>query len=135
MEGPRKITIYNRTGWLISDPATKKGVFAYRDVGTNADGHPYDKVWFTDVYSKDKDKITGDKHETWNFQRVHVAGKSAFSKLGIQPHQLPMLIKLATLLYSEISGKNVPAPALPNPLSKPSEEEELFNFVMGKSRF
>lgn len=130
MEAPRKITIYNRTGWLISDPATRKGLFGYRDTGLNKDGKPYDKVWFCDVYSSDPKKIEGDKHEVWNFQRIHTAAR-AFSKLGIQPHQLPMLIKLATLLYSEISGAEVPAPILPNPLKKPSEEDELFNFVMG----
>ena len=134
MESPRKITIYNRTGWLLSDPATRKGVFAYRDIGTNKDGKPYDKCWFSDVFSSDPKKIKDKEHEVWNFQRIHTS-QQAFSKLGIQPQQLPMLIKLATLLYSEISGAEVPAPVLPNPLKKPTETDELYNFVMGRPKF
>lgn len=134
MNSPVRIKIYNREGWLLSDPATRKGIFAYRDEGLNKDGHPYSKVWFCDVFSSDPKKIEDKTHEVWNFQRIHTSQR-AFSKLGIQPQQLPMLIRLATLLYGEISGAEVPAPVLPNPLKKPTEEDELYNFVMGRPKF
>ena len=134
MESPRKMTIYNRTGWLLSDPATRKGVFAYRDIGTNKDGKPYDKCWFSDVFSSNPKKIEGKEHEVWNFQRIHTSQR-AFSKLGIQPQQLPMLIKLATILYNEVAGTAVPPPTLPKPLDKPTETDELYNLVMGRPKF
>jgi hypothetical protein len=135
MNAPFRTTIYNRTGWLLmADDGSKKGIFAYRDIGLNKDGKPYDKVWFCDVYSSDPKKIDGDKHETYNFNRVS-AGTKFFNKIGLNPQQLPLLLKLATMMYSEISGEIVSAPVLPNPLAKPTEEDELYNLVMGWPKF
>jgi hypothetical protein len=132
--GPEKIHIYNRDGILFHDPETRKGVFGYRDQGFNKDGKPYDKIWIADVFYSEPKKITGKKHEPWNFQRIHTS-QCAFSKIGIHPQQLPMLIKLATLLYGEVAGVDVAAPVLPKPLDKPSEVDELYNMVMGRPKF
>lgn len=136
MNAPIKMTIYNRTGLLLmADDGTRKGIFAYRDTGfTKKDNRPFDKVWFCDVYASDPKKITDKEHEVYNFNRVS-AGTKFFNKIGLNPQQLPLLLKLATLLYSEISGTEVPAPVLPNPLNKPTEEDELYNLVMGRPKF
>lgn len=130
------MTIYNRTGLLLmSDDGSRKGIFAYRDTGfTKKDNRPFDKVWFCDVYASDPKKIKGDEHETYNFNRVS-AGTKFFNKIGLNPQQLPILLKLATMMYSEISGEQVAAPVLPNPLAKPTEEDELYNLVMGRPKF
>lgn len=135
MNAPIKMTIYNRTGLLLmADDGTRKGIFAYRDTGTTKAGKLFDKIWFCDVYSSDPKKIDGEGHEAYNFNRVS-AGTKFFNKIGINPAQLPLLIKLATILYSEISGAEVTAPVLPNPLNKPTEEDELYALVMGRPKF
>lgn len=136
MNSPIKVTIYNRTGYLLmADDGSKKGIFAYRDTGFTKKGNrPFDKVWFCDVFASDPKKIKGTEHEKYNFNRIG-AGTQSFNKIGINPQQLPILLKLATLMYSEISGQDIPAPALPNPLAKPSEADELYNLVMGNRKF
>lgn len=119
----------------MADDGSKKGIFAYRDTGfTKKDNRPFDKVWFCDVFASDPKKIKGDEHESYNFNRVS-AGTKFFNKIGLNPQQLPILLKLATMMYSEISGEIVSAPVLPNPLAKPTEEDELYNLVMGRPKF
>jgi hypothetical protein len=135
MNIPIRATIYNRTGWLLlADDGTRKGIFAYRDTGTTKAGKLYDKIWFCDCFSSDPKKITGDEHEVYNFQRVS-AGTRFFNKIGLNPAQLPILQKLLTVMYNEVSGAEVTAPVLPNPLNKPTEEDELYNMVMGRPKF
>jgi len=118
----------------MADDGTRKGIFAYRDTGTTKDGKLYDKIWVCDVYSSDPKKIEGKGHETYNFQRVS-SGTKFFNKLGINPAQVPLLIKLATILYNEVAGTSVPPPTLPKPLDKPTETDELYNLVMGRPKF
>jgi hypothetical protein len=119
----------------MADDGSQKGIFAYRDTGfTKKDNRPYDKIWFCDVFASDPKKITGDEHESYNFNRISFGTKS-FNKIGLNPQQLPILLKLATIMYNEISGAEVTAPILPNPLNKPTEEDELYNMVMGRPKF
>ena len=136
MNEPIRMTIYNRTGLLLmADDGSRKGIFAYRDTGfTKRDNRPYDKLWFCDCYSSDPKKIKGSEHESYNFNRIHAGGKF-FNKIGVNPQQLPLLIKLATILYNEVAGTAVPSPTLPKPLDKPTEEDELYNLVMGRPKF
>jgi hypothetical protein len=136
MNSPIRVKIYNREGWLLKcDDGSKKGVFAYHDIGfTKKDNRPFSKIWFCDVFESDPKKIDGKEHEVFNFNRVS-AGTKFFNKIGVNPNQLPVLIKLATILYNEIAGTNVSTPALPDPMNKPTEEDELYNMVMGHPKF
>lgn len=136
MNAPFKTTIYNRTGWLLmADDGSKKGIFCYRDTGfTKKDNRPYSKIWFCDVFSSDPTKIKGKEHGVYNFQRVS-AGTKFFNKIGVNPNQLPILIKLATILYNEIAGTSISSPALPDPMNKPTEEDILYQRVMGRPKF
>lgn len=128
-----EITLFNRTGYILFDEKTLKGVFAYRDIGTMPDGQPFDKLWFCDVYRAEYKGKNKSGFSPIRFNWIKATQRS-FNKIGIQPQQLPMLIRLANFIYRQISGENIPEPRLENPLAKLPADEEMIARVMGRTR-
>lgn len=125
-------TLFNRTGYLAYDEETNKGIFAYHDAGVMPDtGTPFNKFWVCDVFRiKYKKK---DGFGPWRFNWIHSTQKS-FNKLGVQMQQLPMLIKLASMLYRDATGETVDAPEEVKDVQRPDEIESLLAQIEGRRK-